>query len=51
MEKNYIRIESTIYVELKEGETPEEAEKRFFDLLPEGMDVANYRSECWYPDK
>lgn len=51
MDKVYLRIKSVVYVELKEGETPEEAEDRYLCALPEGMDVASYTSECWTPDE
>ena len=50
-DKLYLRIENVVYVELKEGESPEEAEDRFLCCLPEGMDIASYRAECWYPDQ
>ena len=49
-EKKYLRIEATVYVELKPGEEPEEAEDRFLCALPDGMDCAGYRSEMWLPE-
>ena len=50
-EKQYMRVEAVIYIEMKEGEEPEEAEDRLLCGLPEGMDVASYHAEMWYPDK
>ena len=49
--KRYLRMEAVVYVEVKEGETPEEAEDRFLCGLPDGMDCASYKSEMWYPDE
>ena len=49
--KNYLRIENVVYVELRDGETPEEAEDRFLCCLDDGMDIASYRSECWYSEE
>ena len=50
-EERYLRMEAVIYIEMKEGEEPEEAEDRLLGGLPEGMDVASYHAEMWYPDK
>lgn len=47
MEKNYVRMEVVLYIEMKEGETQEEAEERFICALPDGMDVASYKSQYW----
>ena len=50
-EKNYARLEATIFIELKPGETLEEAEDRFLEALPEGIDCVGYRSDMWIPDE
>lgn len=50
-QKNYVRIEAVVFVELKPGETLEEAEDRFLDALPQGMDCAGYKSDMWVPDE
>lgn len=47
MEKQYVRIESVVYVELRDGEKPEDAEDRFLESLPSGIDCASIRSEIW----
>lgn len=50
-DKRYTRMEAVIYIEMLEGETQEEAEDRLLCGLPEGMDVASYKSEYWEPDE
>lgn len=49
--KQYLRMECVVYIELKEGEKPEQAEDRLLELLPDGMDIASYRSSMWIPDE
>ena len=49
--KRYLRIENVVYVELAEGETPEDGEDRFMDALPEGIDIASFKSEIWIPEE
>ena len=51
MEKNYARIEAVIYVELRPGDTLEDAEDRFLESLPDGIDCAGYKSDMWVPDE
>ena len=46
----YLRMKATIYVELKDDESPEDGEDRFLECLPEGIDCAGYTSEMWLPD-
>ena len=43
-QKRYLRIETVAYVEMMEGETPEEAEKRFLQSLPDKTDVVKIKS-------
>ena len=52
MEENprYVRLESVVFIEMREGETQEQAEKRFFDALPKGMDVVSFSSQYWDAD-
>ena len=50
-DKRYVRLESTIFIEMLDGETQEQAEERFMDLLPEGMDIVSFRSQYWEPDE
>ena len=40
-----LRIEATVYVELEDGETQEEAEDRFLCALPDGMTCASYKAQ------
>lgn len=47
MEKRYLRVETTVYVELLDGETQEEAEERFLNALPKGMDCAKLNTSYW----
>lgn len=47
----YVRLESVVYIELGEKETMEEAEDRFMDALPDGMDIVSFKSSMWYPDE
>ena len=49
--KKYLRMEATVYIELKEGEEPAEAEDRFLCGLPKGMDCASYHASMWFPDE
>ena len=42
--KRYLRIKTVAYVEMKEKETPEEAEKRFLCSLTEGTDIVKLES-------
>ena len=47
MDKRYVRTEVVLFIEVQEGETPEEAEDRFLDSLPDGIDCASIRSAYW----
>lgn len=49
--KRYLRIENVVYVELADGETPEDGEDRFMDALPDGIDIASFTSEIWIPEE
>ena len=50
-EKRYLRMEAVLYVELHEGETPEDGEDRVLEGLPEGVDIASFKSDMWIPDE
>ena len=52
MEKDarYLRMRCTIYVKLRDDESPEDGEDRFLECLPEGIDCAGYNSDMWLPD-
>ena len=50
-DKRYVRMEAVIYIEMLEGETQEEAEDRLLCALPQGMDVASFKSQYWEPDE
>ena len=50
-DKRYLKMDAHIYIELKDGEEPEEAEDRFLEALPEGMDCGAYHASMWYPDE
>lgn len=44
MEKRYLRMESVVYIEMRDGEEMKDAEDRFIKALPEGMDVVSFNS-------
>ncbi len=46
----YLRLENVVFIKLEEGETQEEAEQRYLNALPEGIDVVSYRSQYWDND-
>ena len=46
-DKQYVRIEAVLFVELKDGEGQEDAEDRFLESLPTGIDCASFHSEYW----
>lgn len=46
-DKRYVRMEAVVYIEMLDGETQAEAEDRFLCALPEGMDVASFKSQYW----
>lgn len=48
--KNFARIEAVVYVEVKDGETLEDAEAKFLNALPDGIDIASCKSDMWVPD-
>lgn len=50
MEKRYVRMENVVYIELREGETIEDAEDRFINALPDGIDITSFRSTLEEPD-
>lgn len=50
-DKRYVRMEATLYIEMKPGETQASAEDRFIDGLPDGIDIVSFRSEYWEPDE
>ena len=45
--ENYLRIESTVYLKVEEGETPERAKARFLRSLPSGSDCVSYKVALW----
>ena len=49
--KRYLRFENVVFIEMLEGETQEEAEDRFMDALPDGVDIVSFKSQYWEPDK
>ena len=49
-EKRYMRMEAVVMVEMRDGETMEDAEDRFLCGLPEGMDCLSYKSSMYVPD-
>ena len=46
-DKKYVRIESVVLVEIGERETLEDAEDKFLNCLPEGIDCVHFSSEMW----
>ena len=51
MDKNYVRIEAVVYVEIERGQHLEDGEDKFLESLPEGIDVASMHSEMWDDDE
>ena len=49
MEKFHLRVEAVIYVEMRDGETKEEAEDRFLCALPDDMRCVSYKAQL--PDE
>ena len=50
-ERNYARIKAVVFVEMMPGETLEDAEKRFLNALPYGMDIVSCNSDTWIPEE
>ena len=49
-DKQYLRMEAVVYIEMKDGESQEDAEDRFLCGLPDGMDCASFKSSLWVDD-
>lgn len=47
MDSKYVRITSTVYVEMKDGEKATETIDRFLSALQDGMDVVHFNAEYW----
>ena len=51
MDKNYVRIEAVVYVEIEKGQTLEDGEDKLLNALPDGVDIASMHSEMWDDDE